>query len=71
MYDLFKIKYANDKLSYESYRNIFNTSFNILLACRQNHKRVTILSVDVKLVREWMGFAKTRKPIWQRTATSA
>lgn len=29
MYDLFKIKYANDKLSYESYRNIFNTSFNI------------------------------------------
>ena len=29
MFDLFKIKYQNDKLSYESYRNIFKTSFNI------------------------------------------
>ena len=29
MFDLFKIKYGNNKLLYEFYRNIFNTNFNI------------------------------------------
>ena len=29
MFDLFKINYGNDKLSSESYCNIFNINFNI------------------------------------------
>ena len=62
MFDLFKIKYGNYKLSYESYRNIFNTDFNISFGYPRTHTcskcdefkiKIEAIKIELSFNSEW------------------
>ena len=68
MFDLFKIKYGNDKLSYESYRTIFNTNFNISFGYPMTHtcSKCDEFKIKIKAIKIELSFNSKCKKLKQQ-----